>query len=376
MPQLVVLAEQLLAPIPGGTGRYTRELAAALAATAPPDWTVSTVVAKHIDPSAAVIPGVDGPHVLPLPARALTAAWEYGLPLWPGGDTVHAPTPLAPPGPKRGRGLVVTIHDTVPWSHPQTLTRRGAAWHRAMIGRAAQRASALVVPSAAVAAELTRYLATNVRVHVVGHGVSGAVTRPPAEDAAARMAARLELPECYLLAVGTVEPRKGLDVLVEALARRGAPPLPLVIAGPRGWGDVDLLEKARRVGLPPRRLLLLGKVTDAELAVVLRGAAVLVAPSLAEGFGLPVLEAMAVGVPVVHSDVPALVEVAGGTGVMVRRGDPAALAGALRDVLTDLERTQRRVAAARRRAATFTWERAARGVWAVHLEAYRACRQS
>ncbi|HYS34540.1 MAG TPA: glycosyltransferase family 1 protein, partial [Pseudonocardiaceae bacterium] len=130
MPELVVLVEQLLAPVPGGTGRYTRELSSALAATAPAEWIVSSAVARHADPSAAVIPGVDGPKVLPLPPKALTYAWEHGWHFWPGGDAVHAPTPWAPARAKRGRGLVVTVHDTVPWTHPDTLTRRGAHWHR------------------------------------------------------------------------------------------------------------------------------------------------------------------------------------------------------------------------------------------------------
>ncbi|HET8641610.1 MAG TPA: glycosyltransferase family 1 protein, partial [Pseudonocardiaceae bacterium] len=111
MPELVVIAEQLLAPVPGGTGRYSRELTIALARAAPPNWSVSTVVARHSDPSAAVIAGVEGPRVLPLGRRALIAAWDHGVPLWPGGDSVHAPTPLAPAQPKRGRSLVVTVHD-------------------------------------------------------------------------------------------------------------------------------------------------------------------------------------------------------------------------------------------------------------------------
>jgi glycosyltransferase involved in cell wall biosynthesis len=366
VPELVVLAEQLLAPVPGGTGRYTRELLAALAATAPPEWTVAGVTARHRDLSAAAVSGAAGPRALPLPRRALTAVWERGVPLWPGGDAVHAPTPLAPPRPSAGRPLVVTVHDTVPFTHPQTLTPRGAAWHRAMIRRACRRASAVVVPTAAVAAELAGYAPGRAAVHVIGHGVAAVLRRAPDPDQAEHTAQRLRLPGSYVLAVGTVEPRKGLDVLIEAMAAPVAPDLPVVIAGPAGWGGIDLAALASAHGLPPGRLRILGRLTDAELAVVLRRANVLAAPSRAEGFGLPVLEAMAVGVPVVHSDAPALVEVACGTGVAVRRGDPGALAEALRAVLDQPAATAERVRAARAAAAERTWEQAARSLWALH----------
>ncbi|GDY31326.1 glycosyltransferase family 4 protein [Gandjariella thermophila] len=369
MPELVVLVEQLLAPVPGGTGRYTRELAAALAASAPRGWVVVGAVARHADPAAAAIPGVEGPRVLPLPRRALVAAWERGLPLWPGGDAVHAPTPLAPPRVPRGRSLVVTVHDTVPWTHPETLTRRGVAWHRRVIRRATRRAGAVAVPTAAVAAELRGYAPGPAPVHVVPCGVPPSLAGPPA--GAEAVAARLRLPERYVLAVGTLEPRKGLPVLIDALARPDAPDLPLVLVGPPGWGGVDPHALAAAGGLPADRLRVLGALTDAELAATLHRATVLAAPSLAEGFGLPVLEAMAAGVPVVHSDAPALVEVAGGTGRIARRGDPDALAAALRAVVAEPERTAAAVAAAKRRAAGFTWRRAAEEVWRLHLDLHR-----
>jgi glycosyltransferase involved in cell wall biosynthesis len=143
--------------------------------------------------------------------------------------------------------------------------------------------------------------------------------------------AELDLPARYVLAVGTIEPRKGIDVLVDAVAALEG--TVLVLAGQPGWGGIDPVALAAERGLPADRLRVLGKVTDAELATVLRRADVLAVPSLAEGFGLGLLEAMAAGVPVVHTDVPALAEVAGGAGVMVPRGDAAALASALREVL-------------------------------------------
>ncbi|MBF6512477.1 glycosyltransferase family 1 protein [Saccharopolyspora hirsuta] len=357
MPELVAIAEQLLAPVPGGTGRYTRELLRALAETAPDGWEVSSVVSRGGDPEAARVPGVAGPRVLPLPRRALIAAWERGLPLWPGGDSVHAMTPLAPPA-KRGRGLVVTVHDTVPWTHPETLTPRGVSWHRRAIGRAARQADALVVPTSAVAAELAEHTGAT-RLAVIGEGVTPSLLAEPDP------AVRLDLPERYVLAIGTIEPRKGYPHLVRAMAE--VPDVPLLIVGRPGWGDVDVLRIAADCGLD--RVRVLSSVTDAELAVLLRSATALAAPSLAEGFGLPLIEAMALGVPVVHSDAPALVEVAGDAGVVVPRADPAALAAALREVLGDPVRRGELVAAGRRRVADFTWTRVAREVWALHRAA-------
>ncbi|AOS65462.1 glycosyltransferase family 4 protein [Actinoalloteichus hymeniacidonis] len=374
MPALVVLTEQLLAPVPGGTGRYTRELTAALAATAPAGWTVEGVTARHPDLTPAVIPGVEGPRALPLSRRALSLAWQRGVGLWPGGDAVHAPTPLAPPRVRRDRSLIVTVHDTVPWTHPETLTPRGVSWHREMISRAARAAAALVVPTEAVAAELAQRLGPGIRSQVVGEGIAPALSKRADPDQLAESIRLLRLPKRYVLAVGTIEPRKGIDVLIEAMADPAAPPVPLLIAGASGWGDVDPAALARRHGLEPERLRLLGRISDRDLAVVLDRAGALAVPSRAEGFGLPLLEAMAAGTPVVHTDVPALVEVAGGAGRIVPRDDPAALARELHAVVTDRLTTSNLATAGRRRAADFTWQRAAEAVWALHLDAWSAAR--
>jgi glycosyltransferase involved in cell wall biosynthesis len=351
VPELVVLAEQLLAPVPGGTGRYTAELLPALARTAPPGWTVSSVVARHADVTAAQVEGIEGPRVLKLPPRGLIGLWQLGVPWWPGGDAVHAPTPFAPPRAPAGRTLTVTVHDTVPWTHPETLTARGVSWHRSMIARAARRSSGLIVPTRAVADELAVLVDVTVPVRVVPHGVT-----------VAKGSAPLDLPERYVLAVGTIEPRKGMDVLVDAVAQLGD--VALVIAGQPGWGAIDPVRMAAERGLSDVRVL--GKVTDAELATALRGASVLAVPSLAEGFGLPLLEAMAAGVPVVHTDVPALVEVAGGAGLVVPRGDAPALAAGLRSVLTSPDRAAELARLGRERARAFTWRAAAEAVWAAH----------
>ncbi|MCW2746624.1 MAG: glycosyl transferase group 1 [Mycobacterium sp.] len=369
-PEVMLLLEQCLAPVPGGTGRYSREVAAALAAGAPAGGRVAGWVARHRDVSAARVPGVAGPSRLPLPRRALVAAWERGRGPAPrpgdggGGAVVHAPTLLVPP-PRPGVGLVVTVHDAVPWTHPETLTPRGVAFHRRMAQRALRDADALVVPTAAVAHALGGALGVDTgRFVVVGEGVAPAVGMQP-PDAAAR-ARRLDLPDGYLLSLSTLEPRKGLDVLLAALATPGAPQLPLLVVGQPGWGGVDAAEQARALGLAPGRVRVLGRLPDPDLAVVLARATALVMPSRAEGFGLPVLEAMAHGTPVVTSDVPALREVAGDAALAVPAGDAAALAVALARLAGDAGLRQRLGAAGRRRASAQTWDAAARQLWQLY----------
>src|SRR5664280_1756617 len=213
-----LVVEQCLAPVPGGTGRYAYEVAAAPVGPAP-----RTV------------------------------------------DLVHAPTLLFPP--RRWRPLVVTMHDTVPWTHPETLTARGVAWHRAAAARAAREADLVVVPTEAVATELAELLPLRARPLVVGEGVSAGLVVPPDAD---QRAARLRLPTGgYLATLATLEPRKGLDVAIAALARPGAPALPLLVAGQPGWGGLDLPGAAAARGRAPDRLRLLGRLDDADLAVLL-----------------------------------------------------------------------------------------------------------
>jgi glycosyltransferase involved in cell wall biosynthesis len=351
-----LVLEQCLAPVPGGTGRYTREVALALARRAPEGSAVAGATAWHRQ--LLRIPGVPS-FRLAVPRRPLIALWERGLGPSIGGDVVHALTPLAPP--RRRTPLVVTVHDAVPWTHPETLTPRGVRWHRAAIELAARTADLVVVPTQAVADELEQHVPLGDRTRVVGEGVSEDLRLP--DDAEARAAA-LRLPDQYLLTVATLEPRKGLSVLLEQLARPEAPAVPLLVAGQAGWGDVDLPSEARRLGIADR-VRILGRVPDADLAVLMARATVLVVPSRAEGFGLPTLEAMSLGTAVVTSPVPALMEVAGGASLVA---PDAELAMALRSVVEDAALRGRLEAMGRRRAADFTWDGVADALWTAYGE--------
>ncbi|SOD93752.1 glycosyltransferase family 4 protein [Blastococcus haudaquaticus] len=361
--RVAVLLEQVLAPVPAGTGRYSTELAGALATTAPDGAAVTGWTAWHRRTAAARLPGVSGPRRLPLPRRALVAAWERGVgPRPTGADVVHAPTLLLPPV-RRG-ALVVTVHDAVPWTHPETLTARGVRWHRAMAERAARHADAIVVPTHAVADDLARYLQPRAPIEVAHLGASGRLAEP---DDAAERARRLGLPEePFLLSLATLEPRKGLDVLIEALAHPAGPDVPLLLVGQPGWGGVAPDALAARAGLPPGRVRSLGRLADADLAVVLRRATALVAPSRAEGFGLPVLEAMTAGTAVVSSDDPALAEVGGGATLLTPVGEVGALAEAIHRVVDDAGLRSSLAARGTARAADFSWDTTARRMWELY----------
>ena len=365
--RVAIVTEQLLAPVPGGVGRYSAELAAALARVGDAADTVTGWTAWHNDVRAAVIAGAHGPRRLPLGRRALAVAWARGLgPVPHAADLVHAPSPLHPPP---GRvPLVVTVHDTVPWTHPETLTPHGARWHRAMAERAVNSGATIAVPTNVVGDELRAALPAlrADRVAVLGGGVAPALLDEP--DAARRAAVRrrLALPDRYLLTLATLEPRKGLDVLVEALARLGRDAPPLLIAGQPGWGGVDVGAAAARAGVSDGAVRVLGRIDDDSLGVVLRDAVALVAPSRTEGFGLPVAEAMAVGTAVICSDAPALVEVSAGAAIVVPAGDDRALAVAISGLLGDDPLRQRLVRAGREHAARYDWNAVAGRAWELY----------
>jgi hypothetical protein len=192
----------------------------------------------------------------------------------------------------------------------------------------------------------------------------------------ARVRAHYRLPRRYILSVGTLEPRKNLPALLRAFdqlrARDGSPAaaLDLVIVGGRGWRDRSLrAELARR--LDEGRVHSLGYVPESDLVALYGGAEVMAYPSHFEGFGLPVLESMACGTPVVASDVAALHEVSGGAAVLVRPNDETALAAAIAELVEDAAARSALRARGLARAAEFRWERTAESLWAFARTVHR-----
>jgi glycosyltransferase involved in cell wall biosynthesis len=232
-----------------------------------------------------------------------------------------------------------------------------------MAGRAAAHADAIITPSEATAALLARHLPLRRPPDVIPLGVTP-LPLPP--DAADRARALGLPPDGYVLSLATLEPRKGLDVLLRALAEPTAPDLPLVLVGAPGWGGVDPVTLAAEVGLGAGRVRVLGRVDDRDLAVTLSAATVLAVPSRAEGFGLPVLEGMAAGVPVVISRDAALQEVGGDAVLSSDTGNPVALAAALRRACDDSTLRDQLIRAGSARVAEFSWARCADETAAVY----------
>ncbi len=375
---LSVIVDPILWPATGGIGRYTEELTRELIATAPAGCEVAAISsaasAEDREKIGTLLPGIARLNAGRLPHAARSLAWRYGFGKITGRGMVHS-TSLFAPLSNHDRinherdQLVVTIHDVIAWTDPGTLNPRRVAWMKAMTSRAHRFADAIIAPSHAVASELGEIMNFGDRIRVIGGAVSPKLQLPVDEDDRAE---RLGLPRDYVLSVGTLEPRKGLEALIQSFARADAVDLPLLIVGPEGWGDVDIAAIAAEAGLAEGRVRTLGFLADADLAVALNRARVFAFPSVAEGFGLSVVEAFNFGTPVVHSDAPALLEVAAGAGLIVEREDsagyPDRLASAIARVVNDRALADRLHVAGLDRAGAFSWRDSAEKVWHLHAD--------
>jgi glycosyltransferase involved in cell wall biosynthesis len=356
-----------------GTARYAEELARAIVATAPPGTEVTGIVPSSPEEDHRLL--ADRVRGLPLrrsplARRELAAAWQHGFTAMPGSGMVHATSLLAPlrrhdRAADPASQIAVTIHDAIAWTQPDLLPPRAVTWTRAMAKRAERHADAVVVPTHAVAEELDAEFGFGDRLRVIGGAPSTTLHRPT--DAVARRV-RLGLPERYLLALAGWEPRTGLGALLTAMSR--IRDRDLVIVGAAAARD-EVLAAAAEAGAAAR-VHVLDPLDDDDLGAALDGAEVFVQPSLAEGFGAAMVEAFAFGLPVVHSDAPALVEVAADAGLVVERADaervPARLADALRGLLDDDALRGRLAVAAADRARTFSWSDAGEKVWQLHAD--------
>jgi alpha-1,3-rhamnosyl/mannosyltransferase len=272
---------------------------------------------------------------------------------------------------QRGKAaLVVTVHDLSALRHPEWHPARRGLVHRAALRRTIRAVDRVITDTEAIRRELVADLgAPPEKVSAIHPApVQGFGPRDPAELKPILDRWGLS-PGEYLLFAGAIEPRKNLIRLVEAVAtlqtrRRGTPPL--ILVGPPGWRNREILDGA--AGAAPG-VRYLGYVPPEELAALMAGCSAFVMPSLYEGFGLPVLEAMASGVPVVTSRGGALEEVAGDAAVLVDPRDRESIALGIASVLDDAARRETLVRGGLARAAQFTWERTARETLRVYEQA-------
>jgi len=281
-----------------------------------------------------------------------------------GVEVLHCPVGLAPV--RSQVPVAITVHDVMALEHPEWFTRGNRLQQRLLLGPAARSAAVVLTPS-----EFSRHRAIErlgldpERVRVTPWGVDEVFSPDERSDEAL---ARLGVRGRYLLTVGALRPRKNLEgalVAFEQLA--GHDDLELVVAGGRGWDDAELLDRLRH-SPAAGRIRLTGRVSDADLAELYRGAECFLFPSRYEGFGLPPLEAMACGAPVVSSDRTSMPEVVGDAAVLVHPDDADGLVAAVESVLASPERRAELSERGRRRAAAFTWERCAR----LTVDAYRS----
>ena len=357
-----------------GIGRYTRELIRAVVGLDPAITYRLFYAAGGLPAASPYLAdlralGAAHPNVqlrpIPLSPRLLTMLWQrLRLPLPAEAlvgslDLLHAPDFVLPP--TRARTLV-TVHDLTFLVRPECAEAGLRRYLSRAVPRALRRADLVLVDSQATAADLARLLGVDgARVRLIYPGVDPRF-RPLPSAALEATRARFGLPASFILFVGTLEPRKNLPRLVRAFARIADPDLHLVIAGRRGWLYEEIFATVEQQALQ-NRVHVLDFVADAELPALYNLARAFVYPSLYEGFGLPVLEALACGAPVVTSGVSSLIEVAGEAAVLVDPLDEAAIADGITRALSDAARLR---AAGPAQARQFRWDTAAQRLLACY----------
>jgi glycosyltransferase involved in cell wall biosynthesis len=346
----------------GGISEYTRNLVAALAGLVDGrSGTRVTVLhakadrASYIPPGAAAFARFDVETPCHHPwERLLLAAEIRALSL----DVLHSPDFIPPAAGARRR--VVTVHDVSFLDHPEHLTAEARRHYAGQIAWALESADAAVTHTEHVRARLVdRFRLPPDKVSVVPCAAAARFSEAVPGDEIDRTLARYGLDRGYVLHVGVIEPRKNLAMLIDAHDRLRAEKgcaVPLVLAGPEGWLCGNIADAARA---RPGTVLRTGPVPDRDLVCLYMAAGVLALPSVHEGLGLPMLEAMSAGCPVVASTGGALPEVAGGAALLVDPDRPDRWADALASVLGDHSAANALRTRGRTRASALSWPRTA-----------------
>ena len=337
-----------------GTEHYTFELLGALA-----QIDCSTRYRLYCNQMPAALPALGANFALRrMPfARLWTHARLSAEVLAHPPDVLFVPAHVIPLGAplQRRTHAVVTIHDLGYLHFPEAHTRAHRLYLRLSTAWSARVAHHVIAVSAATRADLVRYTGVApAKISVIHHGVA-AHFQPASQQVIAAVQARYAIDRPYFLFVGTVQPRKNLERLIEAFAALASSDQPLlVVAGKKGWLTAAIERRAQELGVA-NRVRFVGYLPDADLPPLLSGALGFVFPSLYEGFGMPVLEAMACATPVLTSTTSSLPEVAGDAALLVEPCDTAAIADGLRRLASNLQLRAELGARGRVQAARFTW---------------------
>lgn len=366
-------ADMLYYRIAGGTTRYAARLSAGLSRLSDIDLRMLSLYSPEVIARLAQERQCPAAESIPsrLPRQLHYLRWMTGWAGWSAGmlddaDLVHVPWVAAPP---HGRvPLVVTILDLVFLLFPEYLNRRTRWMARMGLHQASRQASAFISISQHTADDLMRLTGLpKHKIHVIPLAAEDYFR--PVPDLQIRKRYKLDAP--FVLYVGTLEPRKNLITLVRAFAALDNPRLKLVLAGKKGWIYQDLLATVEKLGLSSR-VVFTGFIPDADLPALFSTAEVFAYPSLYEGFGLPVLEAMQCGAPVITTNVSSLPEVAGDAALLVTPDDVRGLTAALRRVLAEPGLREELRGRGFKRAQCYSWRKTAEMTAEVY---HLVCRQ-
>ncbi len=349
--RVAIDATPLLGPRTG-IGVATQAIMSRIAVDPTFDVTGFLVSARGRKGLIEVLPAQVSPLALPYPARLARSTWQHlNWPSLPSFDVVHGTNFVLPPSSSAIPGLV-TINDLTPWLYPELVTSDTGRYPK-LVDRARKRGAHVHAISHYVGDQVVDMLGFDAeRVHSIPLG------HDPGPDGSAARGRDLVGTEDYIVSIGTIEPRKDYPSLLRALAELRAKDLPdlrLCVIGADGWAATEFNSELQRLGLE-NAVFRPGFVDQDTKADLLAGARCLAYPSVYEGFGLPPLEAMSAGIPVVTTAAGAVPEVVGDAALVVAVSDSEAMAAGIARVLQDRVFSQELVDRGRERSRLFSWD--------------------
>lgn len=369
---LRVMLDQVVAPTSPVLAEASRELARALVDGAPSGCVVEGIVPGGTDADSAVVAGLADVRRVGLPRRELATALQLGAPTGIGGGMIHAPTLFAPlvkhDRTHDGDQTVVTVWDLRAWETPDELSRLAVGWQKAMLKRAAKHADAVVAPTHSMAERLRSLAKLGDRVRVIS-GAAPAGFAVPTDEVGRRR--EMDLPEGFVLLSGDTHASSGLAAGFAGIAASGVDHPVVVVDVPEGQ-EPAVAEIAEAAGIPERRVHMRGALEIADRAAVYGAALAFLAPATRTAFPWRVVDALALGVPVIAAETAVHRDVIADGGELVDVADAEAAGDAFGDALAralgSTQAAERLAVMADDRGRAFSWGEAADKVWHLHAE--------